>query len=39
MLKALKNFWEKITYPFIAFSILRDEERRVSYDERKERRK
>jgi hypothetical protein len=37
-MKALKRLWEKITYPFIAFSILRDEERRVSYDERKGRR-
>lgn len=39
MLKALKKFWETITYPFVAFSILRDEEQRVSYDERKERRR
>ena len=36
-MKALKRLWSKITYPFIALSVLRDEERRVSFDERKER--
>ncbi len=34
-MKALKRLWEKITYPFTALSVLRDEERRVSYDEKK----
>lgn len=34
-MKALKRLWEKITYPFIALSVLRDEEKRVSYDEKK----
>lgn len=34
-MKALKKLWSKITYPFIALSVLRDEEKRVSYDERK----
>ncbi len=34
-MKALKRLWEKITYPFIALSVLRDEERRVSCDERR----
>jgi hypothetical protein len=34
-MKALKKLWSKITYPLIALSVLRDEERRVSYDERK----
>lgn len=37
-MKALKRLWSKITYPFIALSVLRDEERRVSYDERRGRR-
>jgi hypothetical protein len=34
-MKALKRLWGAITYPFIALSVLRDEERRVSYDEKK----
>ena len=34
-MKALKRLWSKITYPFIALSVLRDEEGRVSYDEKK----
>lgn len=34
-MKALKRLWSAICYPFIALSVLRDEERRVSYDEKK----
>ena len=32
-IKKVKDLWEAITYPFIAFEVLRDEERRASYED------
>ena len=31
-MKALKKLWGAITYPFIALSVLRDEEKRAADD-------
>ena len=33
MKKFFKNLWEAISYPFIAFSVLRDEERRANFED------
>ena len=38
MKKFFKNLWEAITYPFIAFSILRDEERYVNAEDKEAKR-
>lgn len=32
VIKKVKDLWDAITYPFIAFEVLRDEERRESED-------
>lgn len=38
-MKALKRLWSKITYPFIALSVLRDEEARAADDCKRGKRK
>jgi hypothetical protein len=33
VIKKAKDLWDAITYPFIAFEVLRDEERRAFYED------
>lgn len=36
-MKVLKKVWDIISYPFIALSVLRDEERRASFEDEQKR--